>query len=356
MDFLLKNKDKDVLRFSVKDMVVSEQFSIDRVISPELMPLDFSHLDRWLEDRYSINYRENVFGLFHSLGLTKRSQILSATNCVSLKDTFWVCEANSKMKWASVNPFTNSFNKMIADYAFGRKVTGKYITASPDFATDGNFPKCWVRENGQIVLAKAAGVSGHEPYSEIYSYKVAEILKLPAEKYWLGVHKGERVSKCRCFTTEKTGFIAYKDLHRGKLSSSRELVAMHKEMGLDNHFRGMLLLDFLTLNTDRHLGNFGYLFDSDTMEVLGLSPIYDNNLSFAPNYHMQDDFDEYMRKLKTSDGTSFEELWTLIGDRHLIMNVLSNENAVKKISLGYKRDSVVQRILNRQIDYIKMSR
>lgn len=39
------------------------------------------------------------------------------------------------------------------------------------------------------------------------------------------------------------------------------------------------MLDTLILNTDRHLGNFGFLFDNQTMEVKTAAPMFDHNRS-----------------------------------------------------------------------------
>ena len=41
----------------------------------------------------------------------------------------------------------------------------------------------------------------------------------------------------------------------------------------------MMILDAIILNTDRHLGNFGVLFDTDTMQVKTIAPVFDNNRS-----------------------------------------------------------------------------
>ena len=37
----------------------------------------------------------------------------------------------------------------------------------------------------------------------------------------------------------------------------------------------MLTLDFIIANQDRHMGNFGVLRNSDTLEYLGFAPIFD---------------------------------------------------------------------------------
>ena len=41
----------------------------------------------------------------------------------------------------------------------------------------------------------------------------------------------------------------------------------------------MCILDALILNTDRHSGNFGVLYDNDTMKVQRMAPVFDNNRS-----------------------------------------------------------------------------
>ena len=43
--------------------------------------------------------------------------------------------------------------------------------------------------------------------------------------------------------------------------------------------RRMFVLDALILNTDRHLGNFGFLFDNQTMKVKTAAPMFDHNRS-----------------------------------------------------------------------------
>ena len=42
------------------------------------------------------------------------------------------------------------------------------------------------------------------------------------------------------------------------------------------HLDATLALDYLTLNDDRHYGNFGFLRNSTTLEFLGMAPIFDN--------------------------------------------------------------------------------
>jgi len=46
-----------------------------------------------------------------------------------------------------------------------------------------------------------------------------------------------------------------------------------------NLFTGMSVLDALTANDDRHLNNFGFLFDNASRRVTGAAPVFDNNLA-----------------------------------------------------------------------------
>ena len=55
-----------------------------------------------------------------------------------------------------------------------------------------------------------------------------------------------------------------------------------RTLGSDGDFRRMCVLDALTLNPDRHYGNFGFLFDSQTMAIMGMAPVFDNNRALFP--------------------------------------------------------------------------
>lgn len=45
-------------------------------------------------------------------------------------------------------------------------------------------------------------------------------------------------------------------------------------------------MDALILNIDRHLGNVVFLFDNDTMRIICMAPIYDNNRSLLFQFDM----------------------------------------------------------------------
>ena len=57
------------------------------------------------------------------------------------------------------------------------------------------------------------------------------------------------------------------------------LLRYFENLGSGDSFRRMCILDALILNSDRHIGNFGVLYDNDTMQVQRMAPVFDNNRS-----------------------------------------------------------------------------
>lgn len=55
-----------------------------------------------------------------------------------------------------------------------------------------------------------------------------------------------------------------------------------ESIGASQAFREMLVVDSLCFNQDRHAGNYGVLFDNDTLEIKGMAPVFDLNLSMLP--------------------------------------------------------------------------
>ena len=82
--------------------------------------------------------------------------------------------------------------------------------------------------------------------------------------YGLSRFKGRICSTCRLFTSDKYGYIP-----AGRVVSREEALK-------DPRFADVFFFDAIIFNTDRHMGNFGYLVDNDTNEIVGAAPIFDN--------------------------------------------------------------------------------
>ena len=67
------------------------------------------------------------------------------------------------------------------------------------------------------------------------------------------------------------------------------------------------MLDAVILNTDRHYGNFGVLFDTDTLDIRGMAPVFDHNRSLLPELDNDQLADPawYLRRCKPRLGQDF---------------------------------------------------
>lgn len=61
------------------------------------------------------------------------------------------------------------------------------------------------------------------------------------------------------------------------------ILEYYEKLGSEDAFRRMcVVLDALILNPDRHYGNFGVMYDTDTMQVTKMAPVFDHNKSLLP--------------------------------------------------------------------------
>ena len=103
-----------------------------------------------------------------------------------------------------------------------------------------------------------------------------------AVPYDMDYYREKLVSKCPLFTNETVGLAKASAVFRGEERTIPELLAYFESIGSGNAFRRMCVLDAIILNTDRHYGNFGVLFDTDTLEIRGMAPVFDHNRSLLP--------------------------------------------------------------------------
>ncbi len=83
----------------------------------------------------------------------------------------------------------------------------------------------------------------------------------------------------------------------------------------------MLVFDSVIYNDDRHLGNFGFMRNNKTGEILRPAPIFDNGLSLF-HYATDDDFEDikaYAKARRTAKGVNHTEI------KKAVMSVLQKE-------------------------------
>lgn len=244
-------------------------------------------LERWLSDRNAAKYRNRIKEILKSMGCDRPSEFCKLTHCLSLNDTLWVKEDMDNISWNDVNLYTNEFSDIIANSAFshyGLDNVGMYST-SPEWTTNGQFSKCWKRRDYGIVMLKGGvNESRISPYCEVLASEIFCRLDKRSVIYSLEYINESPVSVSKLFTSESIGLLPYYYLI-GEGMRIPNLLDIHKEYskyGYDDMFAAMIVGDCITLNVDRHFGNFGWYMLNETFERKTMAPLYDFNLCFLP--------------------------------------------------------------------------
>lgn len=292
--YCLMNKNTCIGTFQKSGDALDEEFCSFEAAEDKKLPLGFENINTWLEKRQAAKHREHLKKLMLECGCLDREGFIRVTHATSLNDSFWVKKDTEDVTWDDISLYRNEFNEVIARISFeGAGLFGmEFSSTTPEFSTEGAFEKCWIREDNAVYLYKrgseGARNTGMEPYSEYYSSQIAAILCGNHVPYTLTSLHGKTASKCRLFTSEQEGFVPLSSVFHRK-ATPRELLAFYSGIGSEEAFRRMVILDAVIFNTDRHMGNHGVIIDNDTLEILRMAPVFDNNQALLP-YAEQEDF------------------------------------------------------------------
>lgn len=338
----LLNKDRAVLTFSVDNSTGS----IDNVvwIDQTISPIGFKDLGSFLAARKAPSNRAHIRRVLEACGAADLVGYLDVVHALSINDTFWVRRRGERVCWAEANLYHNELNEALARIAFEGGLVGQPIdlsSPSPEPSLGGSFAKCVIRNDGRLYILKApaaadspspylpAAPSWH-PWSEVMASQVACALGVKHVEYSLvnrtSKHEGRAVtaSLCPLFTSESVGFATAHAWLDRNIGQYNHLIDSYRSIGCEKAFREMVVLDALTLNTDRHMSNHGILFDTDTLEPIGMAPVFDNNLAFCPSYR-NDNFVPMMeysrRNLRPAIGDDFLLVAHAAADKELLEKV-----------------------------------
>ena len=293
MAYILKQFDTPLVKFTVTENTSSPEISILWVDENKrgLLPLDLEltseSMNRWLRHRTIPKNRAYVHELLAKCGLNlnRPMSIINICKGLSLNDSYWVVEEGFEGKFSDYNLYENKFSNILALIAFTGYGSSQRtsLNSSPEFTTNGMLPKCWRRVEGRILLYKGgtlgASNTGFEPFSEFYAAQIAEAMGINAIPYNLSRWKNTLCSTCELFTSKDRSFIPVGRLVRtggfdAALDYYNRLGAEYQQALSD-----MLLLDAVICNTDRHFGNFGFLVDNASNQIVAPAPLFDHGNS-----------------------------------------------------------------------------
>ena len=360
-EFYLMNKDDKILKFTCDNSPLGVSFQEEESYL-EIRPYGYDGIGSWISQRQAPKHRQYIADLLRMCGCYNLDGFIRVTHALSLNDTFWIKPIDSSLKWKNVSLYENQFDETIAKIAFEGGLYGKeFTTTSPEFGTSGSFAKCWVKEDDGIYLLKrgseGARNAGLEPYSEMYSSQIAKIICRDAVAYDVEKYHNKIASKCKLFTSEQEGYVPITKFF-GKLVSVKDILGKFQEYNCEEDFRRMIVLDALILNTDRHMGNYGFMVDNRTMQIKRMAPMFDHNQALLP-YAEQEDFqnlDLYLASRPTQIGEDFNEIANALLTPE-IRSYLKNLRGFKfekngEFDLPENRLEQLNKLIDRQIDGI----
>lgn len=257
-----------------------------------------TNISEWFKSRGIPSWRDKLDILLHRLNISAPSELLDKAFGLSLSDQYWIKPYNLDVKYDDINFFDNDF-----DYSEfleaslsknSRTIVKKSSLKTPNNTTDGMLRKAWIIEDGTRYLLKG-GYKNEllQPFNEVLASEICKRLGFNHVEYTLDIYKDMVVSKCPCFITKDTELVTChqirNDMDRhNNIDDYEDYINVLEENGIKNariEMENMYILDFLIMNEDRHLNNFGIIRDVNTLKWLCCAPIFDNGQSLNIEYY-----------------------------------------------------------------------
>ena len=276
--------------------------SLGELYAPEHLPVGVPHsagvvdrkaLNAWWSGRSIPASRSGLREALETLQII--SPILLLTKCygLSLSDQYWVCPEDSGLQWEEMNFFDHPFSEEVGSILF-RDIPDKnaFNLMSPDNTSEGKLKKKWVISGDRRLLLKGgSGATRQEPYNEVLATAVMRRLGIAHAPYTLTVIDEYPYSVCEDFITKETEFVsAWHIIQTQKKPNHISLYRHYLDCcealdisGIADAIDRMLTLDYIIVNDDRHLNNFGAIRNAGTLRWLGAAPLFDCGTSMWCN-------------------------------------------------------------------------
>lgn len=251
--------------------------------------VDRCELHAWWLGRAIPTSRLGLKEALEKLDISTTAEMLGKSFGLNLSDQYWILPEEINLNWDEVNFFDNEFSEDIGNILIGLKSDSDDINyMSPDVATDGWLKKKWGIIDGNRVLFKGGSGSHYqEPYNEVLATAIMKRLGIECAEYTLTLIGDKPYSACKDFITSETELITANSILKtqkkpNNKSQYEHYIDLCTEKGvtdIQHKMNQMLTLDFIIVNEDRHLNNFGLIRNADTLEYIDVAPVYDNGTS-----------------------------------------------------------------------------
>lgn len=261
-----------------------------------------TNLSEWFKGRGIPSWRDKLDLLLHRLNINAPCELLNKAFGLSLSDQYWLKPVDSNIKYEDINFFDNDFDYaefMEASLSKNSKMIQNATSLkTPNNTTDGMLKKAWIIEDGTRYLLKGGYKNETlQPFNEVLASEICKRLGFDHVEYTLDTYKDMVVSKCPCFITKDTELIACNQIRNdmkkhNSIEDYEEYIKKLEFEGIKDareKIENMYILDFLMMNEDRHLNNFGIIRDVNILEWLDVAPIFDNGESLKMTIYNSDE-------------------------------------------------------------------
>ncbi len=287
-------------------------------------------INDWFKGRGIPSWRKDLEKLLEKLNVSSKEELLNKSYALSLSDQYWLKEENSNVKWQDINFFTNDFEYeayLEASLDSSSSLTtskDKAILRSPNNTTDGMLQKGWIIENGKRILVKGTYTSSREePFNEWLASQISKRLGFYYCNYFVEwTDKTKLISKCENFVSEDEEIISAYDVFKSEKKPNNindyefyiQTLEKHNVPNARKNVEDMFILDYLMLNTDRHLKNFGVIRNVNTLEWVRTTPIFDTGQSMECDKYLDEiNFSYGTGKFFTNTNKNYEDILKVIG-------------------------------------------
>lgn len=279
-------------------------------------------LNSWFKGRGIPAWRQNIEKLLERLNVVSPTELLNKAYGLSLSDQYWIKGERQNLKWKDINFFMNDFEyKDYLDISLNynsRESSTRISLHSPNNTTDGMVKKGWIidKDNNRVLVKGTYSISGLEPINEWLASRICKRLDLDYCNYTLDILRGQLVSKCKNFLTKDEEIISASDImnleKNDNVSDYERYVSILESHGIKDvkkKLSDMYIVDYLMLNTDRHMKNYGIIRNVKTLKWERITPIFDTGTSLQSDVTLPYlDFDNEEYKFFHSHNMTVNEL------------------------------------------------
>jgi len=315
--------------------------------------------------------------LLAKLNITTPTELLDKAFGLSLSDQYWIKPFDSESEYKDINFFEHDFEDSEftnATFSNASESNTKISLVSPNNTTDGRLKKTWIIESGKRYLLKG-GYKNEvmQPFNEVLASMICERLGFKHVPYTIDIVNNKIVSKCVCFINKDTELIsAHQILHSNcnKEDAYETYIKILENNGISNareEIENMLILDFIMLNEDRHLNNFGIIRNVHTLNWIETTPIFDTGQSLnildyndeeliingdGRFFYRLDNFDSIIKNIKNIKRFDLSKLDNICDEFDNLLHKYQNitnmtDRRINKIcTLLFSRINKLEKIIN----------